>query len=56
MSVKRTKSPRANGPRMQPPLMADYSDQVTDEHLKRIKDLTKDERIEEAEEVCEPAW
>ena len=38
------------------PPVADYSDEVTDEHVKRIKDLVPEEEYEEAEEVGSPGW
>ena len=38
------------------PANADYSDEVTDVHLERIKDLVKKEEFEDAEELSGPAW
>lgn len=38
------------------PAEADYSDEVTDEHLKRIAELVDQDQFEGAEEVSGPAW
>ena len=38
------------------PAEADYSDEVTDVHLKRIAELVDQDQFEGAEEVSGPAW
>ena len=38
------------------PAPADYSDEVTDEHLERISELVDQDQFEGAEEVSGPAW
>ena len=38
------------------PAPADYSDEVTDEDLKRIKELVDQDQFEDAEELSGPAW
>ncbi len=38
------------------PEPADYSDEVTDEHLERIKQLVDQDQFEDAEVISGPAW
>ena len=38
------------------PAMADYSDEVTDQHLERIKALVGQSDFDDAEEIREAAW
>jgi hypothetical protein len=38
------------------PPIVDYSDEVTDEHLQRIRELVGDPNIGNAEEVSESGW
>ena len=38
------------------PAPADYTDEVTDEHLKQIKKLVDQDQFEDAEEVSGPGW
>ena len=38
------------------PAEADYSDEVTDEHLEQIKALVDQDQFEDAEEISGPAW
>lgn len=45
-----------NAPPHKAPAPADYSDEVTDEQLQRVRDLVPQEELEEAEEVCPPGW
>ena len=56
MSGKAARKPAPKAPVRAWPPVADYSDEVTDEHLKRIKDLVPEEEHEGAEEVSEPGW
>ena len=51
-----TKTPRRKVPPRKFPAPADYSDEVTDEQLQRVKDLVPQDELEEAEEVCPPGW
>ena len=38
------------------PAMANYSDEVTDQHLERIKALVGQSDLDDAEEIREAAW
>ncbi len=38
------------------PLPADYHDEVTDEHLKKIKKIVPQDELADAEEISKPAW
>ena len=38
------------------PAPADYTDEVTDEHLKQINELVDQDQFEDAEELSGPAW
>ena len=56
MPGKPARKPAAKTARRPWPPVADYSDEVTDEHLERIKGLVPKEEFEDAEEVGEPGW
>ena len=51
-----SKTPRRKDRPHKAPAPADYSDEVTDEQLQRVRDLVPQEELEEAEEVCPPGW
>ena len=54
-----TESARKSAQKVRPrklPALADYSDEVTDEHMKRIADLVPKKEYEDAKEVCKPGW
>jgi len=38
------------------PAPADYTDEVTDEHLGRIKNLVDQDQFKDAEDLSGPAW
>ena len=56
MPAESARKPAQKVPPRKLPALADYSDEVTDEHLKRIADLVPEKEYEKAEEVCEPGW
>ena len=38
------------------PLPADYHDEVTDEHLEKIKKIVPQDELADAEEISKAAW
>ena len=51
-----TRRPRRKPPTGKMPAPADYSDEVTDEHVERINDLVPQDELADAEEVGPPGW
>lgn len=49
------KAPKNNNPRPGP-LHADYSDDVTEEHMRLIHERVDQEQFVDAEEVSKPGW
>lgn len=51
-----SRTPRRKAPTHKFPAPADYSDDVTDEQLERIRKLVPQEELKEIEEICPAAW
>lgn len=54
-ALRRRKESRVSSTHRLPPIV-DYSDVVTDEHLKRIRELVNRDEFEDAEQVSESGW
>lgn len=52
---RRRKEPHVSSTRRLPPIV-DYSDVVTDEHLKRIRELVNQDDFKDDEVVSESGW
>ena len=53
---KKKRHENTSAPARKVPEHADYCDDVSEEHMRRIREAVKDENVDEAEVVSGPAW
>ena len=53
---KKVRQQSTSAPARKVPVHADYCDDVTDEHMRRINDAVSDEDLSNAEVVSGPGW